>query len=524
MKTAILNKIFISICLLLTTNCLAQYNSARFAFEQPVTNFSMDEYGNSYIVNSASPGYINITKLDTANNLVWTKDYWNATNPDAMIAVKYGKVYLAYNGQTVSQISSGLMQIDYDGNLMWLRTFEHTIGINDTSAGPVLGGICKILITPTQVASVWIDNKTTRVLNYDNNGNLNYQTSFRNDEVNQHQLCMNAILTSTGNIMIVGRGGLGWFGCSVRMSTGNINWHHVYIETIAPNPYPAWGEVNCIEQLDPNKFIIGGNRNNADHSTSDRGFYSYMDSSGNILSNYEFLNNTVNSITRIKKLDDGKLHLDILLNDTTEPSPGVFSSRSRGYSSMREDSLNRFYALVDRGPDAFSSTLYIYPHFRSNKYYYIHKQKYFVAENIYNTCTDFEPFKIEAIEAVYNYAVNPNYYIVPNVSLNPSTIVLLDDLNAPVIDCGNFIGFESTNTLPFSIYPNPAENFFIINTAEDLGSVSIYIYNMQGQLVKASALNGSNLVDVSELSNGMYFYRLISNNQVINQDKLIIRK
>lgn len=66
--------------------------------------------------------------------------------------------------------------------------------------------------------------------------------------------------------------------------------------------------------------------------------------------------------------------------------------------------------------------------------------------------------------------------------------------------------FNSKDT-SISIYPNPTNNYFEIETTETLGKVEVY--SLQGQLVKSFI--PQNQYDISELSSGMYFVNIHAN-------------
>ena len=78
-------------------------------------------------------------------------------------------------------------------------------------------------------------------------------------------------------------------------------------------------------------------------------------------------------------------------------------------------------------------------------------------------------------------------------------------------------------------YPNPARNVvsFDYNMPFDAQSASVAIYNMMGQEVIRQDVNvgGSRLdINVSDLTDGVYFYSLIVNNQAVKTNKLVISK
>ena len=79
----------------------------------------------------------------------------------------------------------------------------------------------------------------------------------------------------------------------------------------------------------------------------------------------------------------------------------------------------------------------------------------------------------------------------------------LDDFN--YIE-GVILGTNDVNDLDFSIYPNPAKNNINISTKEAIEK--IHIYSIQGILVKE--ITNNKTMDVSNLSNGIYFIEVTS--------------
>ena len=78
-------------------------------------------------------------------------------------------------------------------------------------------------------------------------------------------------------------------------------------------------------------------------------------------------------------------------------------------------------------------------------------------------------------------------------------------------------------------YPNPANNVvsFNYNMPLDAQTASVAIYNMMGQEVIRQDVNvgGSRMdINVSDLTDGVYFYSLIVNNQTVKTNKLVISK
>ena len=84
---------------------------------------------------------------------------------------------------------------------------------------------------------------------------------------------------------------------------------------------------------------------------------------------------------------------------------------------------------------------------------------------------------------------------------------------------------ENPNTI-ISIYPNPAQNFLMIDMNESSSSADYSICNSQGQLVLSGDINitnGSNWIDTSGLSDGLYFIT-ISVDFENTSSKFIVKK
>lgn len=86
-----------------------------------------------------------------------------------------------------------------------------------------------------------------------------------------------------------------------------------------------------------------------------------------------------------------------------------------------------------------------------------------------------------------------------------------DDLKINILN--ETLGIQDTETNPFSIYPNPVQNYLNITTA--LNDYKIEVYSIQGQLISVSfANNGSQTVDYSNYASGMYLMKLTSESAV----------
>ena len=78
------------------------------------------------------------------------------------------------------------------------------------------------------------------------------------------------------------------------------------------------------------------------------------------------------------------------------------------------------------------------------------------------------------------------------------------------------------------IYPNPAENTITIELSAELDNknISVEIYNYLGQKIMFYNFAGDllNTLDVSDLSNGIYIFKILVGNKIIAREKVVIEK
>lgn len=73
-----------------------------------------------------------------------------------------------------------------------------------------------------------------------------------------------------------------------------------------------------------------------------------------------------------------------------------------------------------------------------------------------------------------------------------------------------------------SLYPNPVKNELVIDTKNNPEISEFVMYNCLGQEVLRKQISiGKNLINTSELTDGLYFYSLVSNNKPVKQGKLV---
>ena len=76
----------------------------------------------------------------------------------------------------------------------------------------------------------------------------------------------------------------------------------------------------------------------------------------------------------------------------------------------------------------------------------------------------------------------------------------------------------------FSLFPNPNNGSFKIVIEKPINECIIEIYNSLGKnIYTKNILYGENNINVNELSKGLYYYKLIENNQTLSTGKIIFK-
>ena len=71
------------------------------------------------------------------------------------------------------------------------------------------------------------------------------------------------------------------------------------------------------------------------------------------------------------------------------------------------------------------------------------------------------------------------------------------------------------------VYPNPAKDFIVFNLEDVTGSASVEIYDIRGRKISKDKLLNNNQISISQLSKGLYIYR-IYNNGLIYKGKFLV--
>lgn len=122
---------------------------------------------------------------------------------------------------------------------------------------------------------------------------------------------------------------------------------------------------------------------------------------------------------------------------------------------------------------------------------------------------------------VYNWFPSGNP-LATEIGLCPGTYSFsVTDANgcvvgSPLINIGNSVGVqEQSEIINFSIFPNPAFEFIVLETPfQSAMGASIIISNVLGQIIYVNTLqsivNNNNKIDISTYQNGIYFVQILT--------------
>lgn len=91
---------------------------------------------------------------------------------------------------------------------------------------------------------------------------------------------------------------------------------------------------------------------------------------------------------------------------------------------------------------------------------------------------------------------------------NPYTFTVESSIELMAIFVSNTGVEENDMNDCFSIYPNPAETSVTINTSVEHYPMIVLIQDVTGCVVKEEVINNCSIVDISNLTNGVYFVRI----------------
>ena len=136
------------------------------------------------------------------------------------------------------------------------------------------------------------------------------------------------------------------------------------------------------------------------------------------------------------------------------------------------------------------------------------------------------------VTRTYTYVIPEDYNQIPAVVENMKVVAFVAEghqevYTATQVDINismTAIDAPVNSLISRQNYPNPASNYTYINVEEAAKGGMIQIYNLNGQLISSHSVGNSALVhlDLSNLNEGMYVYRIVSGNITSEAHKLTV--
>src|SRR5690606_33239682 len=118
---------------------------------------------------------------------------------------------------------------------------------------------------------------------------------------------------------------------------------------------------------------------------------------------------------------------------------------------------------------------------------------------------------------------NTYHYLIAVGPENSKILTLTNSNNNQAIYSSESLNVQNFNKDQFLLYPNPVKNEIHLSSQNDLGTLGIQIFNITGKLLNTVNVDFEKQasVDVSSLSNGIYFLKLTDKNGNIQVKKFI---
>lgn len=175
--------------------------------------------------------------------------------------------------------------------------------------------------------------------------------------------------------------------------------------------------------------------------------------------------------------------------------------------TLRPDSIVGWYKYTPFGADTGSLDV------RLSKWNTTTNTRDEVAHARFEKTTSVSTYTRFSEEFVYSLPINPDTMVIVLMSswggatsANTNSVIFFDDLDL-IFNPATGINEQNTQS-PISVYPNPAAE--AITFTSDFPKFSLQVLDAAGkQILKKESNTSDYRIDVSNLSNGIYFYELI---------------
>lgn len=516
------------------TEWIQRYNSPG-NFNEDLVDMVLDKFGNIYLTgNGNNPSDIITLKYNPSGILLWARTYNGPTNREdeaVKIAVDdSGFVYVA--GETFNFIEfNNYLTIKYSskGDIVWIRELENVDSTGDIPNDMVLDDSSNIYITGSG-SHCELCPSSYLTVKYDKDGNLKWKKFFNNsggysEYANSIDLSMTKRLFLTGRSSEIG--GLFITTTLIYNSLG---------DTLGISRYSNSIGSKVLSDFSNNNYVGGFHREN----NQDDIFINKYDSIGNLL--WSRIYNTNNTFYRHDYLswmvlDKEKRNIYVTGNSEFNGQIG-WEFLLLKYNQNGDSIWKKGYSPTFNSNNAST-------HMTTDKFNNI----YITGSADYNTL--YYRFLTVKYDSAGSFLWSANYlnFLFAN---HYARRVLIDSSNSVYVAGTSYSNTNGTNDitlikysqitsinqvpnkyLDFKLnqnYPNPFNPVTIINYDLPVSSeISLKIYNISGKeimtLVNETKNAGSyNIVfDGSDLSSGIYYYRIEAGNFVAVRKMLLIK-
>ncbi len=139
----------------------------------------------------------------------------------------------------------------------------------------------------------------------------------------------------------------------------------------------------------------------------------------------------------------------------------------------------------------------------------------------YGNSNNYDVGKTLAFDNENNLIIAGEFY--GGITFGTNTLVSSggSDIFVAKLDDNNTNVPQNEVTQKIKIFPNPNNGKFIIQNNLQTNT-DIVIYNLNGEKVYESRVNDNNTIDISNLTKGMYFLKIIKSNNIF-VEKIIIQ-
>ncbi len=459
-----------------------------------------------------------IVKTDSLDNLLWSKCYGNATGVDMLydvIQTTDGGYMLAGSKVVLTYHDMFFVKTDANGDTMFSRTFggyrtEVASKIIQTSDGGYLA------------VGAFNDNafpSNTSILLYKMNAAGDSMWCKILDA--SYENAIDVTQTSDGGYIIAGNYVFGQFdGNSFLIkinALGTVLWSKTY--QVFGNDRLA-----SVQQTTDGGFILGGAtipggglndklfliRTNSVGDTLWTSTYGgqYLDNGGYVrqTSDGGFI-----QCGRTENFGAGSIGDGCLIK--TNPNGIIIWSKRYGFSGSQGESFNSVRETNDKGFLAVGYKGVL------NGSLWIVKTDSMGNSNCLENTTNAQAYHpLVRIRTKTFNNLTPSAWVRKPVF----TIGVIDTTSTVICLTQTSINENVNNKNEFLVYPNPSGNQFTVWLSYDSLNSDILIYNSMGALVyKQLAVAQSNLINLGNISDGLYIIRVVNENKVILTQKLL---